>query len=104
MTENSAGVGPVERGVRPLVERLYFLASGQDDPHSVALIEAGDTIASLAGLVAELEKWHEEGERLIDRQAELSVMFRLGAWWADRPWRRRPNAGVQARPSPATRG
>ena len=37
------GLGPVV-AARTLVERLRFLASGQDDPHSVAIDEAADAI------------------------------------------------------------
>ena len=37
------GLGP-EVADRTLVERLRFLASGQDDPHSVAIDESADAI------------------------------------------------------------
>lgn len=40
---SSAVLGP-EVAARTLVERLRFLASGKDDPHSVAIDEAADAI------------------------------------------------------------
>ena len=40
-----------------LVERLRFLASGQDDPHSVALTEAADEIERLRDVLLRLQQW-----------------------------------------------
>jgi hypothetical protein len=42
----------------------------------------------LRGQVAQIEQWQAQGEQLLlsDR---LGVAFRLGMWFADRPWRRR---------------
>ena len=36
-----------------------------------------------------LADWQAEGERLLDGRG-MGAMFRLGRWWADRPWRRAP--------------
>lgn len=54
-------------------------------------------IERLRAHIAEIEKWKDEGERIIGPAAEWgpggnvmvqsSVIFKLGAWWADRPWR-----------------
>ncbi len=35
-----------------------------------------------------LTEWMDEGERIFGGRG-LGLMFRLGAWWADRPWRAR---------------
>jgi len=32
-----------------------------------------------------LLEWHEEGEAIM---AQAGIGFRLGEWWADRPWRK----------------
>ena len=45
---SSAVLGP-EVAARTLVERLRFLASGQDDPHSVAIDEAADAQRTMPG-------------------------------------------------------
>lgn len=37
--------------------------------------------------IALVAEWQKEGERLIEGRGGL--MFSLGAWWADRPWRNR---------------
>lgn len=37
-----------------------------------------------------LDKWMNEGERIVGNQG-LGMMFRLGVWWADRPWRKNKN-------------
>lgn len=59
---------------------------------------ADDEIERLRGYIAEIEKWKDEGEQIIGPAAEWgpggnvivqsSTMFKLGAWWADRPWKR----------------
>ena len=78
------GLGPT----RAMVERLRFLASGQDDPKSVALAEAAAEIESLANLVEGLNKWHDEGLKLLDGDGP-GAMFSIGRWWGERPWFKR---------------
>lgn len=51
----------------------------------------------------EIEHWIDLGERMIEPAAQwgpggnvmvqTSTMFKLGAWWADRPWRVREAMG-----------
>lgn len=36
-----------------------------------------------------IRDWMVEGEQLNEQSVRVSVLFFLGAWWADRPWRRR---------------
>lgn len=33
--------------------------------------------------------WLNKGELLISNRSDMGFMFALGAWWADRPWRKR---------------
>ena len=48
-----------------------------------------------------LIEWKERGEAIM---AQAGVGFRLGAWWADRPWRpepdRRPLQAAGTHPAP----
>ncbi len=39
--------------------------------------------------ISAIEKWKDEGERLFESSKRRSKLFAAGAWWADRPWRRR---------------
>ena len=73
---NAARRGSGSNDLLGLVERMRFLASGQDDPHSVALTEAADELERLRGIVPEvLERLNDElcaeNERL---HAELDAM------------------------------
>lgn len=36
------------------------------------------------------DEWRKEGETLVGSMAGWIVMFHIGHWWADRPWRKRP--------------
>lgn len=38
-------------------------------------------------LTAQIGAWRDEGEAIFQNMRRVSVAFRLGAWWADRPWR-----------------
>jgi hypothetical protein len=38
-----------------------------------------------------LNKWMDEGDRIVGNQG-LGMMFRLGAWWANRPFRKNKDA------------
>jgi hypothetical protein len=82
--------GKCEHGLttRALVERLRFLASGQDDAQSVALAEAAAELELLSAHIEKVEAWQREGDAMLDGKT-LGAMFSLGAWWADRPWRER---------------
>ena len=83
----SEGLGPLDQ-TRALVERLRFLASGQDDVQSVALAEAAAELELLAAHIEKVETWQREGDAMMEGKT-LGAMFSLGAWWADRPWRER---------------
>jgi hypothetical protein len=56
---------------------------------------AADEICRLEARVSELEgyidvdlaQWKAEGEALMARGERWSVLFSMGIWWADRPWR-----------------
>ena len=74
---NAARRGSGSNDLLGLVERMRFLASGQDDPHSVALTEAADELERLRGIVPEvLERLNDdlcaENERL---RAALSAIL-----------------------------
>lgn len=51
---NAARRGSGSNDLLGLVERLRFLASGQDDQHSVALTEAADEIERLRGALLDI--------------------------------------------------
>jgi len=36
-----------------------------------------------------ITEWYKRGEEIMARAASWSVMFYIGQWWADRPWRDR---------------
>ena len=44
--------------------------------------------AELRAYVKQLTEWELEGEGLF-KEKGFGVFFRIGAWWADRPWRDR---------------
>ena len=50
-----------------------------------------DEIEALKAHIAQLEKWQQDGEKLLVNSAATPIRaaFNLGAWWADRPWRKR---------------
>lgn len=63
--------------------------------YSGALSLAADEIDHLRGVLeqqasdaAKILEWQSLGERLIAGKG--TPMFHIGAWWADRPWRKRP--------------
>lgn len=35
-----------------------------------------------------IENWKKRGEEIIETPGKVSLAFKLGGWWADRPWRR----------------
>ncbi len=37
----------------------------------------------------EIYAWQQHGEHLLTRPPGWNIMFRLGVWWADRPWRKK---------------
>lgn len=54
----------------------------------------GSRVELLEQQIADIAKWQAEGEGLLEGKGGL--MFSLGVWWADRPWRTdRHNAGVK---------
>jgi hypothetical protein len=60
-------------------------------------LEAGDAarreVNRLHARLAEIEAWQQKGEDLVDPASSWgecvpsSTMFKLGNWWANRPWR-----------------
>jgi hypothetical protein len=36
-----------------------------------------------------LEQWAQRGNQIVDKLG-WNIMFNLGLWWADRPWRIKP--------------
>ena len=50
--------------------------------------EAVNTLERMVTYAKEVEAWMANGEKLFDKSG-ASVMFSLGSWWADRPWRNR---------------
>lgn len=71
-----------EQKARDMLERM-----GVEDAQSMT---AGDLV-ELANLIAyqdHVEAWQREGEAKLSG-TPLGVLFWLGGWWADRPWRER---------------
>ena len=69
-------------------ETLRMIADRSAPEVAEALTAAADRLELLEEQTADISlvfKWQEEGERLIEGKGGL--MFSLGAWWADRPWR-----------------
>lgn len=85
-TELTAVAGPVEQGVRPLVERLRNGSAPLDDPNLND--EAAAEIERLATHIQKVEDWHRKGDDLLNSKTQ-GALFTLGSWWADRPWRKR---------------
>lgn len=52
--------------------------------------EKDEEISRLRQKVAQMEAWQASGEELIAADYN-GVLFSMGLWWADRPWRRRPD-------------
>jgi hypothetical protein len=50
-----------------------------------------DTLDRLTAHCAELEAWKNRGEAIFTGPG-VGVGFKLGEWWADRPWRQREEA------------
>lgn len=75
-----------------IVDRLRFLASGQDDPHSVAIAEAADALDAQA---AEIEALKAANRDLIAHQQDLlAEVERLKADAARYRWLRDDPDGV----------
>jgi hypothetical protein len=74
--------------LRARVERLRGMAADRRDMIGVEMDGAADDIERLADHFERVERWALEGEALMLAKATGS-MFRLGALWADRPWRER---------------
>lgn len=69
-------------------ETLRTIAERSAPEVAEALTDAADRLELLeqqTAYIALVAKWQTEGERLIEGRCGL--MFLLGAWWADRPWR-----------------
>ena len=70
-------------------ETLRMIAEHSTPEVAAKLTTAADRLALLEQQTADIAlvvKWQAEGERLIEGRGGL--MFSLGAWWADRPWRK----------------
>ena len=74
------------------------LRAGAEDPmwadHAEfpkrVLAAAADEIEALQAYVSNIERWQQDGEKLLVSSAATPIRaaFNLGAWWADRPWRK----------------
>lgn len=65
-----------------------------DEEHYWHCHEAAAELDRLYAHIAEVEAWAARGDSLFSRQAARFALFRLGLWWADRPWRKAsPDAG-----------
>ena len=93
-TENNAACGASElTEVLCLAQRLrnclMFDAPTPDESElEAASREAVNTLERMVTYAQEVEAWRANGEKLFDKSG-ASVMFSLGSWWADRPWRNR---------------
>jgi hypothetical protein len=70
-------------------QALVAMKSANHVNYSWACVEA---VAVLEAALAEPEQenqalldWKDEGEAIM---AQAGIGFRLGGWWADRPWRK----------------
>ena len=63
----------------------YYCENCEDRGEAVEA-ELESVKATLAAVIA----WQQKGEHLITSN-HRGVMFELGEWWADRPWRKREN-------------
>ena len=52
-----------------------------------------EQIAELKEYIKQLESWKYEGDRIFNGRG-FSLMFLLGGWWADRPWRTTKNLNL----------
>ena len=75
------------------VKRIRMLASDLNmqliaaDAYWKAESAAGNArIAELEAMISDVENWQECGED-IERKYGFRTAFKIGAWWADRPWR-----------------
>jgi len=46
-------------------------------------------VEDLVLYIKELEAWQKKGEEIMESATSCSIMFHIGQWWADRPWRDR---------------
>lgn len=49
--------------------------------------ETTNEIRYLYDFVINLGRWIDEGEDMMDKRY-MGILFHLGEWWADRPWRK----------------
>lgn len=54
---------------------------------SAEIKRLGMRVAELERHIMDVERWQQAGEALMLQPNNLRVIFRLGSWWADRPWR-----------------
>ena len=70
-------------------ETLRMIAEHSAPAVAEALISAADRLELLEQQAAYIDvvfAWQAEGERLFE--GGVGLMFSLGEWWADRPWRK----------------
>jgi hypothetical protein len=48
-----------------------------------------DLVADILKYEELLLEWQKKGDAIMQDKASWSVMFHIGQWWADRPWRNR---------------
>jgi hypothetical protein len=74
----------IHRLVRPA---CWKCAMSVVEDHDAQEIEA--YVSALENRIAVVELWQRDGEQKMSGHP-VGVLFRLGEWWADRPWRLRP--------------
>jgi hypothetical protein len=67
---------------------FYNLAGAETEDRRGFSVRSMDAYAraAIASRDAELVAWQKKGDCLM---ADAGSMFRLGEWWADRPWRKK---------------
>lgn len=76
----------VEQDLRDILEQMEVPGAQDYSAGELALL-AEYLTKRLTEDAALILAWQQEGERILE-EGKRSVMFRLGCWWADRPWRK----------------
>lgn len=79
-------------GLAPMEQLLAFVDwERKNNPGHKHVAEwAAEEIERCHSRIAAIEAWQMRGETLLETHS-FTIAFNLGAWWADRPWRKRPN-------------
>lgn len=83
--------------MQDMINRLRHTVFSSDrqifQESATALEKLTAEVAALRAELAAVTAWKEEGEKIFG--GANGVLFSLGAWWADRPWRAAPGASPQ---------